>query len=142
MPTEHTVFVQFEAGVAILAHHEEVGAAAEAMIDEGGPVRLLQPDPLVTLAPPLCSTCGGPTVGRAKRCLPCGKVERASRAREMWLSPEVPAEQRAAERRAQQRQFRLYCFSCGRSTTVQTPPRQAGRCESCGGSMLTELESD
>ena len=154
MLTEPSLFARQANGVSVLEQQQAAPASdaatpagAEAMIAEGAPPSAAPLEPVasaVVVTPALitCATCGGPTVGRAKRCAACAKLERATRARETWLGPEVPAEQRAAERRAALRQFRLYCFSCGRSTTVLNPPRQTGRCESCGGSMLTELESD
>jgi hypothetical protein len=52
-----------------------------------------------------------------------------------------PAEQRPGQRRMVIH-FRLYCFSCGRSTTVDNPVRRPGRCATCGGSMATEVEPD
>ena len=56
------------------------------------------------------------------------------------LEVEASAEQRSTERRAARIHFRLYCFACGRSETVASPPARPGRCMNCGGTMLTELE--
>ena len=55
---------------------------------------------------------------------------------------EPTAEVRAAERRAARRVFRLYCFSCGRSSESSTAPVRPGRCPTCGGTMLLELAAD
>ena len=52
-----------------------------------------------------------------------------------------PAEERPAKR-GMVMHFRLYCFSCGRSTTVDTPLQRPGRCATCGGSMAIEIEPD
>jgi ribosomal protein S27E len=52
-------------------------------------------------------------------------------------STAVPALPRA---RATQH-FRVYCFSCGRSTSVAIPPRRPGRCLTCGGTMAVEMET-
>jgi ribosomal protein S27E len=38
-------------------------------------------------------------------------------------------------------EFRVYCFSCGRSTSVSIPPRRPGRCLTCGGTMAIEMET-
>jgi hypothetical protein len=35
--------------------------------------------------------------------------------------------------------FRVYCFSCGRATDVDVAPRDPGRCQACGGSMVVEV---
>jgi len=60
--------------------------------------------------------------------------------RELDLAQEAPPEQRAAERRAARIELRLYCVLCGRSEIVQRAPARPGRCSSCGGTLLTELE--
>jgi hypothetical protein len=70
-----------------------------------------------------------------------------SRARRPRMSPleieaEPSAEVRAAERRAARRVFRLYCVACGRSSEAATAPARAGRCPTCGGTMLLELAGD
>jgi hypothetical protein len=59
-----------------------------------------------------------------------------------WVNGEPSAEERAAQRRAARRMFRLYCFACGRSSETSTAPAHAGRCQECGGSMLVELVAD
>ena len=56
------------------------------------------------------------------------------------LAEEGPAEQRAAERRGARIELRLYCVMCGRSVTVQRAPARPGRCPSCSGTLLTELD--
>ncbi len=68
-----------------------------------------------------------PREGRSRGKLPVGP-------------PDPGAAVRVAERRAAQRQFRLYCVACGRSSVVANPPAHPGRCETCGGTMLTELD--
>ena len=55
------------------------------------------------------------------------------------LLDEPPAADRAAQRRAARRVFRLYCLACGRSNEVLIAPAQPGRCGRCGGTMLAEL---
>ena len=52
------------------------------------------------------------------------------------------AVQRAAQRRAARRVFRVYCVACGRSTESLILPAQAGRCTHCGGTMLIEMAGD
>jgi ribosomal protein S27E len=110
-------------------------AAAERMIDEGGPVHVLPTD-----AAAICPTCGRPKRETATECTRCTKRSRAIHSREAWLVAEQSAEQRSTERRATVHNFRLYCVSCGRSTAVASPPTHPGRCASCGGTMLTEFE--
>ena len=46
-----------------------------------------------------------------------------------------------ARARASAQHFRVYCFSCGRSTSVSIPPRRPGRCLTCGGTMAIEMET-
>ena len=65
---------------------------------------------------------------------------RNGRHRELDLVEEAPAEQRAAERHAVRMALRLYCVLCGRSETVERAPVRPGRCPSCGGTLLTELD--
>jgi DNA-directed RNA polymerase subunit RPC12/RpoP len=70
-----------------------------------------------------------------------------TRARRTRMSPfdvqsEPSAEERAAVRRAARRVFRLYCLACGRSTEESTAPLRAGRCPTCGGTMLLEQAAD
>jgi hypothetical protein len=55
---------------------------------------------------------------------------------------EAPAEERAAQRRAARRVFRLYCFACGRSIEMAMAPARPGRCLHCGGTMLVEVAPD
>jgi ribosomal protein S27E len=110
-------------------------AAVEAMIAEGGPVYALP-----TNVAAICPTCGRPKRETATECTRCTKRTRSLHAREAWLVAEQTAEQRAVERAATMHRFRIYCVSCGRSTTVASPPTRPGRCASCGGTMLTEFE--
>jgi hypothetical protein len=59
------------------------------------------------------------------------------------LLAEPPAAERAAQRRAARRVFRLYCVACSRSTEGPTPPSaRPGRCSTCGGTMVLELSPD
>jgi hypothetical protein len=58
------------------------------------------------------------------------------------LHDEPSAEVRAAQRLAARHVLRLYCFACGRSSTVAVAPVRPGRCEHCGGSMLVEVAPD
>ena len=55
------------------------------------------------------------------------------------LSDEPSAAERAEQRRAARRVFRLGCLACGRSAEVLVAPARAGRCAHCGGSMLLEV---
>src|SRR5205823_14889543 len=64
---------------------------------------------------------------------------RKSRWSPIQLPNEPSAEERAAERRAARRVFRLYCFACGRSSEVLIAPARPGRCLQCGGTMLLEI---
>ena len=67
---------------------------------------------------------------------------RRTRISHLDIPAEPNAEVRAAERRAARRVFRLYCFSCGRSSESSTAPLRPGRCPTCGGTMLLELAAD
>jgi hypothetical protein len=67
---------------------------------------------------------------------------RASRWSALNLPDELPAEERAAQRLAARRVFRLYCFACGRSSEVSIAPVRPGRCLHCGGTMLVEVAPD
>jgi hypothetical protein len=67
---------------------------------------------------------------------------RRSRMSPIDIEAEPSAEVRAAERRAARRVFRLYCVACGRSSEAATAPQRAGRCPTCGGTMLLELAGD
>jgi len=67
---------------------------------------------------------------------------RKSRWSPIQLPNEPSAEERAAERRAARRVFRLYCFACGRSSEVSIAPVRPGRCLHCGGTMLVEVAAD
>jgi hypothetical protein len=78
---------------------------------------------------------------------PAASLPRARKPRWSALSinlrDELPAEQRAEDRRASRRVFRLYCVSCGRSTEGPIAPTgRPGRCPVCGGTMLLELTPD
>jgi hypothetical protein len=67
---------------------------------------------------------------------------RRSRRSQLDIPDELSAEARAAERRAARRVFRLYCFSCGRSSESSVAPLRPSRCLTCGGTMLLELAAD
>ena len=109
--------------------------AVERMIDEGSPITGFEPG-----SPVVCPSCGGLKSERASRCTRCATRGRA--ARRFLIDEEPSAERRAIERRAAAaNRYRVYCFACGRSTSVAAPPARPGRCPSCGGSMLTELET-
>jgi hypothetical protein len=73
---------------------------------------------------------------------PFAQRARRTRLSHLDVQDEPTAEVRAAERRAARRVFRLYCFSCGRSTESSTAPVRPGRCPTCGGTMLLELAAD
>ncbi|MGI9148819.1 MAG: hypothetical protein ACR2IK_20105 [Chloroflexota bacterium] len=73
---------------------------------------------------------------------PIGPRARRSRVNHLDAQDEPSAAVRAAERRAARRVFRLYCFSCGRSTESGAAPQQPGRCLTCGGTMLLELAAE
>jgi len=45
----------------------------------------------------------------------------------------------ASTPRRRKTSFRVYCFSCGRSTEVDVAPRRIDRCDVCGGTMLVEM---
>jgi DNA-directed RNA polymerase subunit RPC12/RpoP len=55
------------------------------------------------------------------------------------VADEPPAEERAAQRRAARRLFRVYCITCSRSTEAPIAPSRVGRCAHCGGTLLVEL---
>ena len=66
--------------------------------------------------------------------------------RSRWSPLEVPDEpaaiERAAQRRAARRVFRVYCFACGRSSEVLVAPLRPGRCVHCGGTLLVDVLAD
>ena len=75
------------------------------------------------------------------------RVYRSAPARRSLRSPfrvvdELSAEQRAAQRRAARRVFRVYCVACGRSTESSVAPARVGRCSHCSGTMLVEMVGD
>jgi hypothetical protein len=84
---------------------------------------------------------GRPVVGEGVADVLVPRVRR-TRVSLLDVQEEPPAEVRAAERRAARRVFRLYCFSCGRSTESAAAPLRPGRCPTCGGTMLLELAAD
>jgi hypothetical protein len=66
-------------------------------------------------------------------------ISRSRRPSPFQLAAELPAKERAAQRRAAALVFRLYCVACGRSSESTTAPVRVGRCHDCGGTMLVEL---
>ena len=92
---------------------EDEAAAIQRMLDDGSPVRIY---------------------GSVRR--------RNSRWTPFPLVDESLAAQRAAQRRAARRVFRVYCVACGRSTESPIAPTRAGRCKHCGGTMLVEMAAD
>jgi hypothetical protein len=102
----------------------------------------LSADSLETLATPgpaSCPQCGGPKSASALRCYTCawpGRVPRAPL--ERLPEVEVIDVQTSSHRVTS---YRVYCFSCGRSSEVPVAPRHPGRCDACGGSMLVEFGS-
>jgi hypothetical protein len=98
---------------ATAARPEDDALAIERMLDDGGPVY-------------------GSVTAR----------KRMSRWSAFTLAEEPPAEERAAQRRAARRVFRLYCIACGRSSEMLIAPAKAGRCVHCGGTMLLEVAPD
>jgi rRNA maturation endonuclease Nob1 len=111
------------------------GIDAERMIDEGGPVAWFPPG---TVAP--CATCGGPKSERAVRCARCAGRGRGRGPRLQPLVVETTVDLGMAQYRPVRNDYRLYCYSCGRSAPVASPPRRPGRCTSCGGTLMTELD--
>jgi hypothetical protein len=95
---------------SVAAETEDDAAAIERMLDDGAPVN-----------------------GSRKRRV------RTPRWSPLNLLDEASAADRAAQRRAALRVFRLYCLACGRSSDVLIAPVQPGRCGHCGGTMLAEL---
>jgi hypothetical protein len=98
---------------AVATESEDEAASIERMLDDGAP----------------------PTAYPARRT-------RRSRWMPLTLVDEPSAEERAAQRRAERRVFRLYCFACGRSSDVLIAPARPGRCLHCGGTMQVELTAD
>jgi hypothetical protein len=61
--------------------------------------------------------------------------------RQLELAVEAPPAERAAVRRAARIEIRMYCVMCGRAESVERAPAQPGRCHSCNGTLITELEA-
>lgn len=74
--------------------------------------------------------------------IPIGILRRARSRPSVVLEPSV--EERAAERRALRRRFRVYCIACGRSSEASTVPARSSRsrCAHCGGTLLVEPTAD
>ena len=97
----------------VVARPENDAVAIERMLDDGAPA-----NPNVT-----------------------GRI-RPSRRSPLQLRDEPSADERAAQRRAARRVFRLACLACGRSSEVSVAPARPGRCVHCGGTMLIEVAGD
>ena len=85
-----------------------------------------------------CPQCGGPKSANAMRCYACawpGRLPKATN-RQAEFELAVPVSPILSRRKVK---FRVYCFSCGRSTEVEVAPSRMGRCDACGGTMLVEL---
>jgi hypothetical protein len=85
-----------------------------------------------------CPQCGGTKSHSARRCYRCAYPGREPRrpTRHVGVQPAaVPG--RPAQRALR---FRTYCVSCGRSTEVNMPTARPGRCSTCGGTQLTEVD--
>jgi hypothetical protein len=61
--------------------------------------------------------------------------------RQLNLAIEAPAEERAELRRAARIELRMYCVMCGRAESVERAPAHPGRCQSCDGTLITEIEA-
>ena len=85
-----------------------------------------------------CPTCGGVKSASAMRCYKCTWPDRGPRTGVRYAAPEVALPEVVTHRRRPVR-YRVYCFACGRSSEVETAPRQMSRCEACGGTMLVEM---
>ena len=97
----------------VVADPEDDAVAIERMLDDGAP-----------------STVYRPRVGRRSRWTPSP------------MPPEPSTEERAVQRRATRRVFRVYCVACGRSTDVLVAPARPGRCQHCDGTLLVEVAAD
>ena len=85
-----------------------------------------------------CPNCGGVKSANALRCYKCAWPGRQPRSMTHNAVSEVElAAVTSRPRRAVR--YRVYCFACGRSSEVETAPRQMKRCEACGGTMLVEM---
>jgi hypothetical protein len=87
-----------------------------------------------------CPKCSRPKSATALRCYACAWPGRVPRSTTRQPLPEVPEVGLPATRALRLSvRYRVYCFSCGRSSEVDTAPRQVSRCEACGGTMLVEM---
>jgi hypothetical protein len=88
-----------------------------------------------------CPKCGGVKSASALQCYKCAWPGREPRATTRYRAPETALPDVVTSRRRRVR-YRLYCFACGRSSEVETAPRQMNRCDACGGTMLLEMGDD
>ena len=85
-----------------------------------------------------CPKCGGVKSATALQCYKCAWPGRGPRTTTRYAAPEVELPG-VMTRRPRPVRYRVYCFACGRSSEVETAPRQMSRCDACGGTMLVEM---
>jgi hypothetical protein len=100
--------------VEMMTEAYDESVAWERMIDDGGPAPVLS-------VPPVAAP------------------EQKRSTRPFQLIDEPAAAERAEQRRAARRVFRLGCMACGRAVEPATPVARSARCPHCGGSLLLEL---
>ena len=104
-------------------------------VPDGAPVdRCTQPLPRMP-RPPACHA-GGVSLSRH----PTQHRRSAMTRKRQGLDESIPVTE-LPRSPARPQDFRVYCFSCGRSTSVSSPPRRPGRCLTCGGTMAIEMET-
>jgi rRNA maturation endonuclease Nob1 len=86
-----------------------------------------------------CPECGGQKSAGAVRCYKCAWPDRQPRSTRASPVSEELASTTAPHDRRTRIAFRVYCFACGRAVDVEVAPRDPGRCQACGGSLLVEL---
>jgi hypothetical protein len=88
-----------------------------------------------------CPNCGGAKSASARQCYTCAWPGRQPRSARAYAASQVelPA---VTSRPRKPVHYRVYCFACGRSSEVETAPRQMNRCDACGGTMLVEMGDD
>ena len=91
---------------------------------------VVEPEQTATIEPPLSDLAADPVRPRTRRSRATTQIQ---------VPAEPSAEERAEQRRAARRVFRLYCFACGRASEAKTAPLRPGRCPACGGSMMTRV---
>ena len=85
-----------------------------------------------------CPSCGGVKSAGSLRCYKCAWPDRAPRSTTRQAPLELEMTEVTSRRRRAVR-YRVYCFACGRSSEVETAPKQMSRCDACGGTMLVEM---